>query len=534
MTALPPDILRDVQRRRTFAIISHPDAGKTTLTEKLLLFGGAIQMAGTVKARKSTRHATSDWMEVEKQRGISVTSSVMQFDYAGHVINLLDTPGHQDFSEDTYRVLTAADAAVMVIDATKGVEAQTIKLLDVCRLRNTPIITFVNKLDREVKPPVELLEEIEAVLKIDCAPVTWPIGMGKAFRGVYHLLNDQTMLFTPGEEKAGGETELIDGIGNPKLDAMFPMEMGPMRADVELLQAASTPFDITAFLAGRQSPVFFGSGINNFGVREILQALIEWAPPPQQRDGGPRLVQPAEAPFTGFVFKIQANMDPKHRDRIAFFRVCSGRYLPAMKVQHQRLKREIKLANALTFMANERVQMEDAVAGDIIGIHNHGQLQIGDTLTEGEALHFKGIPYFAPEMFRTARPRDPLKSKQLQKGLKELGEEGAIQVFETVGGGLLLGAVGQLQFEVVAQRLSTEYGVDAIYAPADIHTARWLTFPDDSVRRQFERDQQLRMATDVDSNPVYLATNRYNLELLIEKWPRVGFHATREHGQHFD
>jgi peptide chain release factor 3 len=536
MTAFPPDLLRDVQRRRTFAIISHPDAGKTTLTEKLLLFGGAIQMAGTVKARKSARHATSDWMEVEKQRGISVTSSVMQFEYAGHTVNLLDTPGHEDFSEDTYRVLTAVDAAVMVIDAAKGVEAQTIKLLEVCRLRDTPIITFVNKMDREVKPPVDLLEEIESVLKIDCAPVTWPIGMGKSFRGVYHLLHDQTLLFQAGEEHAGGKTEIIDGLGNPKLDELFPMEMGPTRDDVELIQSASHPFDITAFLAGTQSPVFFGSGINNFGVREILQALVEWAPPPQPRlagtrDAGTRMIEPAEAPFTGFVFKIQANMDPKHRDRIAFFRVCSGRYSPGMKVQHMRAAREIKLMNALTFMANERVHMEDAVAGDIIGIHNHGQLQIGDTLTEGEKLHFKGIPYFAPELFRTARPADPLKSKQLQKGLKELGEEGAIQVFETIGGGLLLGAVGVLQFEVVAQRLATEYKVEANYAGADIHTARWLTFEDAATQRQFEKEQALRLAHDVDGNPVYLASNRYNLELVMEKWPKVRFHATREHGQ---
>jgi peptide chain release factor 3 len=531
-TPYPSDLLRDVQRRRTFAIISHPDAGKTTLTEKLLLFGGAIQMAGTVKARKSSRHATSDWMEVEKQRGISVTSSVMQFDYAGHTINLLDTPGHEDFSEDTYRVLTAVDAAVMVIDAAKGVEAQTIKLLEVCRLRNTPIITFVNKMDREVKPPVDLLEEIEAVLRIDCAPVTWPIGMGKAFRGVYHLLHDQTLLFQAGEEHAGGETELIDGLANPKLDAMFPLEMGPMREDVELIQSASHPFDITAFLAGTQTPVFFGSGINNFGVREILQALVEWAPPPQPRDAGTRMVQPAERPFTGFVFKIQANMDPRHRDRIAFFRVCSGRYAPGMKVQHLRLGREMKIVNALTFMANERVHMEDAVAGDIIGIHNHGQLQIGDTLTEGEPLHFKGIPYFAPEEFRIVRPRDPLKSKQLQKGLQELGEEGAIQVFQQVAGGnMLLGAVGQLQFEVVAARLQAEYKAEAQYTPSDIYTARWLSFPDDAARRQFEREQAARLATDVDGNPVYLATNRYNLQLLMEKWPRVTFHATREHGQ---
>ncbi len=530
----PPDLLRDVARRRTFAIISHPDAGKTTLTEKLLLFGGAIQMAGTVKARKSKRHATSDWMEVEKQRGISVTSSVMQFDYAGHTINLLDTPGHEDFSEDTYRVLTAVDAAVMVIDAAKGVEAQTIKLLEVCRLRNTPIITFVNKLDREVREPVALLEEIEAVLKISCAPVTWPIGMGKRFRGVYHLLNDRLLRFTPGEERVV-ESEAIEGLNNPALDAAFPDEVGPLRADVELIQGASPPFELNEFLAGQQTPVFFGSGINNFGVQEILQALVEWAPPPGARDGGPRAVQPAEPAFTGFVFKIQANMDPKHRDRIAFFRVCSGRYQSGMKVWHQRLGREIKLANALTFLANERVHMDDAVAGDIIGIHNHGQLQIGDTLTEGEALGFKGIPYFSPELFRTARPRDPFKAKPLQKGLHELGEEGAIQRFEKlVGGDTLLGAVGPLQFEVVAQRLQSEYKVDAVYDVADIYTARWLTFPDDAARRGFEQQQIANMAKDVDGNLVYLAPNRYNLQIVMEKWPKVGFHATREHGQRFE
>ena len=528
----PADLLRDVQKRRTFAIISHPDAGKTTLTEKLLLFGGAILMAGTVKSRKSARHATSDWMEVEKQRGISVTSSVMQFDYGGHTINLLDTPGHQDFSEDTYRVLTAVDAAVMVIDAAKGVEAQTIKLLEVCRLRNTPIITFVNKLDREVREPMELIEEIESVLNIDCAPISWPLGMGKAFRGVWHLLHEQLMRFAPGEERADGKTELIEGLNNPKLDELFPMEIGRLREDVELIQGASHPFDITAFLAGTQSPVFFGSGINNFGVREILQALVEWAPPPQPRDGGTRMVQPAEPPFTGFVFKIQANMDPKHRDRIAFFRVCSGRYTPAMKVQHQRLGREMKLGNVMTFMANERVQSQDAVAGDIIGIHNHGQLQIGDTLTEGEPLAFKGIPYFAPELFRVARPRDPFKAKQLQKGLQQLGEEGAIQVFEAiVGKTLLLGAVGQLQFEVVAARLASEYKVDAIYDEAGIATARWLTYPDEKLRRDFERDRAASLATDVDGNPVYLAPNRFNLQVAMERWPQVGFHATREHGE---
>ena len=530
--AFPSDLVRDVAKRRTFAIISHPDAGKTTLTEKLLLYGGAIQMAGTVKSRKSKRHATSDWMEVEKQRGISVTSSVMQFDYAGHTINLLDTPGHEDFSEDTYRVLTAVDAAVMVIDAAKGVEAQTIKLLEVCRLRATPIITFVNKMDREVREPLELLEEIESVLAIDCAPVSWPIGMGKSFRGVFDLLRDRLKRFSPGEERVSDESELIEGIENPRLDALFPGEIAALRHDVDLIRSASHPFDMEAFLAGRQTPVFFGSGINNFGVQEILRALIDWAPPPQPRDGGARVVYPPEPAFSGFVFKIQANMDPNHRDRIAFFRVCSGRYRPAMKVRHLRTGREMKLGNVLTFMANERVASEDAVAGDIIGIHNHGQLSIGDTLTEGEGLDYKGIPYFAPELFRVARPRDPFKSKPLSKGLHELGEEGAIQVFESLHGGtLLLGAVGPLQFEIVAHRLATEYKVDAIYDTANISTARWLTFPDENTRRNFEREQAASIAADVDENPVFLATNKYNLQVTMERWPKVGFHATREHGR---
>ncbi len=527
-------LAREVARRRTFAIISHPDAGKTTLTEKLLLFGGAIQLAGTVKARRSSRHATSDWMEVEKQRGISVTSSVMQFEYAGHTINLLDTPGHEDFSEDTYRVLTAVDAAVMVIDAAKGVEAQTIKLLEVCRLRNTPIITFVNKMDREVRAPVALLEEIEATLKIECAPVTWPMGMGKRFRGVWHLLQNRLLRFTAGEEKRT-DVEEIEGLDNPRLAALFPGELAELQSDVQLIREASTPLDLTRFLAGQQSPVFFGSGINNFGVQEILQALIDWAPPPQPRDGGSRRVEPAEEAFSGFVFKIQANMDPKHRDRIAFFRVCSGRYAPGLRVRHLRTGKDMKLAHALTFMANERVASEGAVAGDIIGIHNHGQLQIGDTLSRGEDLKFRGIPYFAPELFRSARPRDPMKSKQLQKGLQELGEEGAIQVFAArQGAQLLLGAVGRLQFEIVAHRLSAEYNVDALYDEVDIYTARWLVYPDEATRKKFEKEEALSLARDVDDNPVFLSANKYNLKLTVERWPTIGFHATREHGQRLD
>jgi peptide chain release factor 3 len=521
----------EVANRRTFAIISHPDAGKTTLTEKLLMYGGAIQEAGAVKARRATRHATSDWLEIEKQRGISVSSSVMQFEYQGHTINLLDTPGHEDFSEDTYRVLTAVDAAVMVIDAAKGVEAQTIKLLEVCRLRDTPIITFVNKFDREVRGPLEILEEIESTLKIDCAPVSWPIGMGKSFRGVFDLLTDQLLRFRGGEEKQSKDTEIVQGLDNVRLDELFPDEAEVLREEVELIRGASSPFDLELFLAGMQTPVFFGSGINNFGVQEVLKALLEWAPKPQSRDAVERTVEPDEDPLTGFVFKIQANMDPKHRDRIAFFRICSGKYLPGMKLNHLRLGREMRIANAQTFMANARKSSEGAVAGDIIGIHNHGQLQIGDTLTEGEQLNFRGIPYFAPELFVSARPEDPMKAKQLQKGLKELGEEGAVQVFTNDLGRKLLGAVGRLQFDIVAHRLKGEYNVEAAYTPADIHTARWLSFPDEDTRREFLKRELASMAEDVDGNPVYLAPSRYKLQITQERFPEVGFHMTREHGE---
>ena len=530
-SAINPEYQQQVAARRTFAIISHPDAGKTTLTEKLLLFGGAIQEAGAVKARRATRHATSDWLEIEKQRGISVSSSVMQFEYSGQTINLLDTPGHEDFSEDTYRVLTAVDAAVMVIDAAKGVEAQTIKLLEVCRLRNTPIITFVNKFDREVRGPLEILEEVEETLKIDCAPVTWPIGMGKTFRGVFHLKSNQLTRFLPGQSRPDDSGELIEGLDNPRLDEICPGEVDILREEVELIRGASSPFDLGLFLAGLQTPVFFGSGINNFGVQEILHSLIDWAPPPQPRNAGMRDVLPAEDPFTGFVFKIQANMDPKHRDRIAFLRICSGRYVPGLKVRHLRLDRELRIGNAQTFMANARVSTQEAFAGDIIGIHNHGQLQIGDTLSDGEKLSFKGIPYFAPELFRSARPLDPFKAKQLAKGLKELGEEGAVQVFTTELGRMLLGAVGQLQFEIVAHRLSGEYNVDAAYEPSNIYTARWLSFPDEATRKAFFRREASAVASDVDGNPVYLASSKYNLALTEERWDNVGFYTTREHGE---
>jgi peptide chain release factor 3 len=523
-------ITREVARRRTFGIISHPDAGKTTLTEKLLLFSGAIQLAGTVKARKSGRHATSDWMDIEKQRGISVASSVMQFEYRNHVVNLLDTPGHQDFSEDTYRVLTAVDSALMVIDAAKGVETQTIKLLNVCRMRNTPIITFINKMDRETRDPVELLDEVESVLNIQCAPVTWPLGMGKTFRGVYHLLRDEILLFAAGEERADQDFEVVKGIDNPRLVEMFPLEIGRLKAEVELLHGASHPFDLAAFLAGTQTPVFFGSAINNFGVREILNALLDWAPAPCARDATVRVVAPNEAAFTGFVFKIQANMDANHRDRIAFLRVCSGRFERGMKIKHLRINREIRVSNVVTFMASSREQVEEAYAGDIIGLPNHGNMQIGDSFSEGELLQFTGIPYFAPDFFRSVRIRNPIKVKQLHKGLQQLGEEGAVQVFKPVSGGdLILGAVGVLQFDVVASRLMGEYGVDAVFDGTNTTSARWVTCDDKKMLADFEKALSHNVAYDAASNMAYLAPNSVNLKLTQERWPKVVFHTTREH-----
>ncbi len=523
-------ITREVSRRRTFGIISHPDAGKTTLTEKLLLFSGAIQLAGTVKGRKSGRHATSDWMDIEKQRGISVASSVMQFEYRNHVVNLLDTPGHQDFSEDTYRVLTAVDSALMVIDAAKGVETQTIKLLNVCRMRNTPIITFINKMDRETRDPVELLDEVESVLNIQCAPVTWPLGMGKSFRGVYHLLRDEILLFAPGAERADQDFEVVKGINNPRLAEMFPQEIEQLKMDVELLHGASHPFDLAAFLAGTQTPVFFGSAINNFGVREILNALLDWAPAPRERDATVRVVTPTEPAFSGFVFKIQANMDANHRDRIAFLRVCSGRFERGMKIKHLRINREIRVSNVVTFMAASREQVEEAYAGDIIGLPNHGNMQIGDSFSEGELLQFTGIPYFAPDFFRSVRIRNPIKVKQLHKGLQQLGEEGAVQVFKPISGGdLILGAVGVLQFDVVASRLMGEYGVDAIFDGTSTTSARWVTCDDKKMLADFEKALSHNVAYDAAGNMAYLAPNSVNLKLTQERWPKVIFHTTREH-----
>ncbi|MDH5408808.1 MAG: peptide chain release factor 3, partial [Gammaproteobacteria bacterium] len=444
-----PSFLEETQRRRTFAIISHPDAGKTTLTEKLLLYGGAIQLAGTVKGRKADRHATSDWMELEKERGISVTSAVMQFPYKDCIINLLDTPGHEDFSEDTYRTLTAVDAALMVIDCAKGVEDRTIKLMEVCRLRNTPIITFINKLDREGRDPVELLDEVENILNIQCAPITWPIGMGKGFKGVFNIYSDKIHQFSATHGGKIQTGEVIEGLDNPRLDELLAGNAGDFRDEIELVKGASHEFDKPAFLDGKQTPVFFGSAINNFGIEELLDCFADVAPPPQSRMTSSREVTAEEEKFSGFIFKIQANMDPSHRDRIAFLRVCSGKYERGMKMRHVRIGKDVKIANALTFMASEREHVETAYPGDIIGLHNHGTMRIGDTFTQGEDLAFTGIPNFAPELFRRAQLRDPLKMKALQKGLVQLCEEGATQLYRPLNNNdLILGAVGVLQFEV--------------------------------------------------------------------------------------
>jgi peptide chain release factor 3 len=524
------EISKQAQRRRTFAIISHPDAGKTTLTEKLLLFGGAIQLAGTVKGRKAARHATSDWMELEKQRGISITSSVMQFPYRDCVVNLLDTPGHEDFSEDTYRTLTAVDSALMVIDSAKGVEERTIKLMEVCRLRDTPIITFVNKLDREGRAPIDLLDEVENVLKIKCAPLTWPIGMGKSFKGVFDLYNDRIILMAAQHGGKKLEGEIIQGLDNPKLDELFGTMAQELRDEIELVRGASNEFDLDAYRRGELSPVLFGSAINNFGVQEILDALVDFAPGPLPRATLTRQVEPTEESFTGFVFKIQANMDPQHRDRIAFLRVCSGKYEPAMKMYHVRLGREVKVPTAITFMAQEREHVEEAWSGDIIGLHNHGTIQIGDTFTLGENLKYTGIPHFAPELFRRAQLRDPLKMKALLKGLEQLSEEGATQLFRPMrNNDLILGAVGILQFDVVAHRLKDEYKVDCSFEPVNVTTARWVECDDAKMLDDFKKKAFDNLAIDGAGDLTYVAPTRVNLQLIEERWPDIRFRATREH-----
>ena len=523
----------EVARRRTFAIISHPDAGKTTLTEKLLLFAGAIQIAGSVKARKASRHASSDWMEIEKQRGISVASSVMQMEYRDCVINLLDTPGHQDFSEDTYRVLTAVDAALMVIDAANGVEPQTIRLLQVCRARNTPIITFINKMDREVRDPLELLSEIEQHIGMEAVPFSWPVGMGKAFGGVFDIQRDRMRLFRAGQERRNDSgDDFIDGLDNPEIATRFGAAFEQAKGEIELIQAAAPAFDRAAFLAGKQTPVFFGSAINNFGVQEVLDALVNQAPPPGSRQALERIVHPEEPKFTGVVFKVQANMDPAHRDRVAFVRVSSGRFERGMRLKVSRNNKEIRPNNVVSFLSQRRELVDEAYAGDVIGIPNHGILHLGDVLTEGEALHFTGLPFFAPELFQTVETKDPLRTKQLRTGLLQLGEEGAIQVFRPMaaGGALLLGAVGQLQFEVVAHRLQAEYGAEARLMPSRYNMARWITAEDPKELRKFIDANAGHIAYDVVEAPAFLGSSIAQLRVAEERYPAIRFHAMREHG----
>ena len=519
---------REVSKRRTFAIISHPDAGKTTITEKLLLLGNAIQTAGSVRGKQGP-HATSDWMSMERQRGISVTSSVMQFPYRDCIVNLLDTPGHEDFSEDTYRTLTAVDSALMVIDGGKGVEQRTIKLMGVCRLRDTPVLSFVNKLDRDIRDPFELLDEIEQVLEIGAAPINWPITLDGEFLGVYNLYTDVLHLFQPGFRSTLPEDRRIAELDSAAARALLGSAHADFVAQVDLLRSACHPFDLQEFLAGELTPVFFGTALENFGVREMLDDFVQWAPPPLARAARERTVMPDEEPFSGFVFKIQANMNPRHRDRMAFLRVCSGRYRQGMKICHVRTGRTVKISDAVTFQAGQRQLVEAAVSGDIIGLHNRGAIQIGDTFSSGETLHFTGVPHFAPELFRRIRLTDPMQSKQLKKGLQQLSEEGSAQVFSALGNSdLMVGAVGQLQFEVVAYRLRDEYKVDAVYEPVDVHTARWVHCDDPRTLEQFRRKAQGQLSVDSGGYLTYLAPSRVNLALMQERWPDLEFRATRE------
>ncbi len=525
------DFLQEVGKRRTFAIISHPDAGKTTITEKVLLFGNALQRAGTVKGKKSGQHAKSDWMEMEKERGISVTTSVMQFPYNDCLVNLLDTPGHEDFSEDTYRTLTAVDSCLMVIDSAKGVEERTIKLMDVTRLRDTPIVTFMNKLDRDIRDPLELMDEVEEVLNIACAPISWPIGMGKQFKGVYHIYRDEAILYETGQGHQIQDSRIIKGLDNPELDEAVGEEYATqLREEMELVQGASHEFDRELFLAGELTPVFFGTALGNFGVDHMLDGLTEWAPAPQPRQSDQREVSADEENFSGFVFKIQANMDPRHRDRIAFLRICSGTYRKGMKMRHVRLGKDVSISDAVTFMAGDRSHAEEAFAGDIIGLHNHGTIQIGDAFTQGEVMRFTGIPNFAPELFRRIRLKDPLKQKQLLKGLVQLSEEGAVQVFRPLDSNdLIVGAVGVLQFDVVVARLKGEYKVEALYEPVNVATARWVGAQDERKLDEFRRKCSLNLALDGGDNLTYIAPTMVNLNLTMERYPDIEFHKTREH-----
>lgn len=519
----------ELAKRRTFAIISHPDAGKTTITEKLLLWGNAIQLAGSVKGKRGP-HAKSDWMTMEQERGISVTSSVMQFPYKGRVVNLLDTPGHEDFSEDTYRTLTAVDSVLMMIDGAKGVEERTIKLMEVCRLRDTPILSFINKMDRESRSPVDLLDEVETVLKIQAAPINWPLGSGKDFAGVYNFYTDTIHVYQHGKGHTIPDDIQIKGLHSEEATRLMGSYAEDIREEIDFVKGATNQFSIEEYLSGHMTPVFFGTALGNFGVREMLDGFVEWAPTPRSRATTARLVEANEEKFTGFIFKIQANMDPKHRDRIAFLRICSGTYRQGMKMRHVRLEKDVKIADAVTFMAGDRTAVEEAIAGDIIGLHNHGTIQIGDTFTEDENLKFVGIPHFAPELFRRIRLKDPLKTKQLQKGLQQLSEEGSTQVFFPLNNNdIIVGAVGVLQFDVVAFRLQDEYKVEALYEPTNTTTARWCHCDDPKKLEEFTRKCSDNLALDGGGYLTYLAPSRVNLSLTQERYPEIVFRSTREH-----
>ncbi len=516
--------------RRTFAIISHPDAGKTTLTEKLLLFGGAIQMAGAVRARGEQRRTRSDWMAIEKERGISVSASVMSFEHEGLSYNLLDTPGHEDFSEDTYRTLTAVDSAIMVLDAAKGIETQTLKLFEVCRLRDVPIITFVNKVDREGRDTFDLLDEVEKTLALDVSPVTWPIGMGRDLKGVYDRLNDRVILFDPGRGDHIAEIAVEASLDSPELDkAVGAAAAAKLREDMELVGAGYPDFDLDAFRAGHLTPVFFGSALKTFGVAELLRGIGRYAPAPVSRKADSREVAPNEEKVTGFVFKVQANMDPNHRDRIAFFRICSGRFRRGMKLKHVRSGKVMAVYNPVFFLAQSRELAEEAYPGDIMGIPNHGQLRIGDTLSESEDLNFLGIPTFAPEVLRRVRLDDPMKAKQLKKALDDLAEEGVSQVFKPVDGSTwIVGVVGPLQFDVLTTRIESEYNIKAGFEDGGFVTARWVASDDDRELERLMDFSKSNMAEDRDGAMVYLARNTWQLNRVQEDFPKVRFTATRE------
>src|SRR5229473_2401794 len=523
----------EIARRRTFAIISHSDAGKTILTEKLLLFGGAIQLAGEVKARGARRRVRSDWMAVERERGISVSSAVTSFEHQGLAFNLLDTPGHQDFSEDIYRILTAVDSAVMVLDAAKGIEEQTRKLFEVCRLRDVPIITFVNKLDREARDPFDLLDEIEQLLALDVTPASWPIGMGRDFLGTYDLLADALLLFERGIHDRAVEPVRCTGLDDPQLLRLLPKAaFAKLREEVEMAKGLCPPFDAQAYREGHLTPVFFGSALNNFGVRELLRGVAELAPAPRPQPAlganGPRPILPEEPEVAGFVFKVQANIDPQHRDRIAFVRLCSGRFRRGMKLKNMRTGRLMSVQNPVMFLARERNLAEEAWPGDIIGIPNHGSLRIGDTLTEGEQIRVTGLPSFAPEILRRVRIEDPMKSKHLRHALTQLADEGVTRVFKPGNGSdWIIGVVGALQLDVLEARLAAEYGLATRLDAAPYEAARWLDAEPAELDR-FRTRNGAALAEDHDGVPIFLARNAWDLRTTIEEWPAIRFSVTRE------